>query len=417
MPTVIRKRPMPIIQDPASQIAEALANPVGVPSLKQLAREAASACILICDITRPVPNGLFLGPLIRVLMSGGIARERISILVATGLHRPNLGQELGELINDPWVLKTVAVHNHDARSDDDHATLGTTPNGVRVRLDRRLVEADLRIATGLVEPHLMAGYSGGRKVIAPGVAHAETITTLHNSTFMSNPLATNCVLEGNPLHEEQLEIVKMLGGALALNTVIDEQRRLSFVNFGEIIQSHLEAVGFTREFSEVSLPMRFNTVVTSAAGYPLDKTYYQTIKGIVGPLDIVEPGGDLIVASECSEGLGSGDFQEAQRRLVEQGEEGFLATIADKPHAAIDEWQTQMQLRTSRTAKIHLVSGLDAVDRQLTNVQIAESVEAALVASMARHGTSKVAFIPEGPYIVPRKAMPTAIPKSYRPLS
>ena len=277
MPTVIRKRPMPIIQDPASQIAEALANPVGVPSLKQLAREAASACILICDITRPVPNGLFLGPLIRVLMSGGIARERISILVATGLHRPNLGQELGELINDPWVLKTVAVHNHDARSDDDHATLGTTPNGVRVRLDRRLVEADLRIATGLVEPHLMAGYSGGRKVIAPGVAHAETITTLHNSTFMSNPLATICVLEGNPLHEEQLEIVKMLGGALALNTVIDEQRRLSFVNFGEIIQSHLEAVGFTREFSEVSLPMRFNTVVTSAAGYPLDKTYYQTI--------------------------------------------------------------------------------------------------------------------------------------------
>ena len=406
MPTVIRKRPMPIIQDPASQIAEALANPVGVPSLKQLAREAASACILICDITRPVPNGLFLGPLIRVLMNGGIARERISILVATGLHRPNLGQELGELINDPWVLKTVTVHNHDARSDDDHATLGTTPNGVRVRLDRRLVEADLRIATGLVEPHLMAGYSGGRKVIAPGVAHAETITTLHNSTFMSNPLATNCVLEGNPLHEEQLEIVKMLGGALALNTVIDEQRRLSFVNFGEIIQSHLEAVGFTREFSEVSLPMRFNTVVTSAAGYPLDKTYYQTIKGIVGPLDIVEPGGDLIVASECSEGLGSGDFQEAQRRLVEQGEEGFLATIADKPHAAIDEWQTQMQLRTSRTAKIHLVSGLDAVDRQLTNVQIAESVEAALVASMARHGTSKVAFIPEGPYIVPRKAMP-----------
>ena len=160
----------------------------------------------------------------------------------------------------------------------------------------------------------MAGYSGGRKVIAPGVAHAETITTLHNSTFMSNPLATNCVLEGNPLHEEQLEIVKMLGGALALNTVIDEQRRLSFVNFGEIIQSHLEAVGFTREFSEVSLPMRFNTVVTSAAGYPLDKTYYQTIKGIVGPLDIVEPGGDLIVASESSEGHGSGDIQEAQRR-------------------------------------------------------------------------------------------------------
>ena len=402
IPTVIRKPPMPIIKNPVAKIGQALASPVGVPGIEHLAREAASACILICDITRPVPNGLFLGPLIHALMSGGVPCERISILVATGLHRPNLGQELSELINDPWVLKTVTVHNHNARSDDEHVMIGTTPNGLRVRLDRRFVEADLRIATGLVEPHLMAGYSGGRKVIAPGIAHAETITTLHNSSFMSHPRATNCVLDGNPLHEEQLEVVKMLGGALALNTVIDEHRRLSFVNFGEIVQSHLEAVEFTREFSEVSLPKRFNTVVTGAAGYPLDKTYYQTVKGIVGPLGIVEPGGDLIVASECSEGLGSRDFQEAQKRLVEQGEEGFLAAIADKPHAAIDEWQTQMQLRTSRTAKVHLVSsGLNAIERQLTNVQMSESVEMAVVASMARHGTSEVAFIPEGPYVVP----------------
>ena len=174
-----------------------------------------------------------------------------------------------------------------------------------VKLDRRLVEADLKIATGLVEPHFMAGWSGGRKVIAPGVAHKDTITTFHSARFMEHPNATSCNLDGNPLHETQLEIVAMLGGALALNTVIDEERRLSFVNFGEIVASHLDAVRHMREYAEVAVAERFSTVVTSAAGYPLDKTYYQTVKGMVTPMDILAPGGDLIIASSCSEGMGS----------------------------------------------------------------------------------------------------------------
>jgi lactate racemase len=144
------------------------------------------------------------------------------VLVATGLHRPNLGTELDELIGDPWVLRTVRVENHYATRDEDHLLLGSTSTrGTVVRLDRRFVEADLKIATGLVEPHFMAGYSGARKVIAPGLAHAETITTFHSARFMADPNAVNCNFEGNPLHEEQLEIVRMLGGAFALNTVVE----------------------------------------------------------------------------------------------------------------------------------------------------------------------------------------------------
>ena len=247
-------------------------------------------------------------------------RAGITVLVATGLHRPNEGQELAELVGDPWVLETVTVANHDARADEDHVPLGRTPGrGTVVRLDRRLVEAELKIATGLVEPHFMAGWSGGRKVIAPGVAHAETITTFHNAAFMAHPRAANCVLDGNPLHEEQLAIVGMLGGALALNTVIDDRRRLAFVNFGEVVQSHLQAVDFAGAYARVPVGRRFQTVVTSAAGYPLDRTYYQTVKGMVGPLDILEPGGDLIVASACSDGMGSKHYVEAQRRLVDLG--------------------------------------------------------------------------------------------------
>ena len=400
--TVIRKSAMPVIDDPAAAVEAALDRPVGTPPLATLARNAASACILICDITRPVPNGLFLGPLIRRLMAGGIAAERIEVLVATGLHRPNEGDELRELVGDPWVLDTVRVSNHDARDDSAHVDLGTTSRRTRVRIDRRLVAADLRIATGLVEPHFMAGWSGGRKVIAPGVAHAETITTFHNAAFMAHPRAANCVLEGNPLHEEQLEIVAKLGGALALNTVIDEDRRLAFANFGEVVGSHLATVDFVGRYACVPVGRRFRTVVTSAAGYPLDSTYYQTVKGMVGPLDILEPGGDLIIASACDRGIGSPHYVEAQRRLIDLGEDGFLADIHAKSHADIDEWQTQMQLRSTKVGRVHLYTdGLTAKDAAITGVRRAESVESAVAESIERHGDPEVAFIPEGPYVVP----------------
>ena len=290
--SVIRKPAMPLLDDPAAAIQQALATPVDCAPLAELARGKHSACIAICDITRPVPNHLFLRPLIETLLSAGLQAENIVVLVATGLHRPNEGDELAELIGDPWVLDTVRVENHFARNDADHVHLGqTATRGTVVRLDKRFVEADIKIATGLVEPHFMAGYSGGRKVIAPGLAHAETITTFHSARFMADPNASNCNFDGNPLHEEQLEIVRMLGGALALNTVIDEERQLSFINFGEILSSHMQAVEFVRAYAEVPVGRRFKTVLTSAAGYPLDKTYYQTVKGMVGPIDILAPGG------------------------------------------------------------------------------------------------------------------------------
>ena len=399
-PTVIEKPPMPVVENPHAAVAAALDR-------GDLARAAAarSACILICDITRPVPNRLFLRPLVERLEAAGVPRSDITVLVATGLHRPNLGDELAEVVGDPWVLANVRVENHYARNDADHVDLGRTRAGTPIRLDRRFVEADLRIATGLVEPHFMAGYSGGRKVIAPGIAHADTITTFHNHRFMSDRCAENCVLDGNPLHREQIEILERIGGALALNTVIDDRRRLAFVNFGECRASHLDAVAFVRRYAEVPLPRRFATVVTSAAGYPLDKTYYQTVKGMVGALGALEDGGDLIVASECSEGIGSPEYREAQRRLVEAGPQAFLAAIAGKAHADIDEWQTQMQTRSLARGRVSLYTeGLDAEARALTGVASVTSVQEAVARSIERHRDPRIAIIPEGPYVIPRAA-------------
>jgi nickel-dependent lactate racemase len=405
-PVLIRKQQLAKLADPHAAIAKALANPIAAAPLAELAKGRNSACILICDITRPVPNKLFLRPMIEAMAASGIPLANISVLVATGLHRPNLGDELTELVGDPWVLDNVRVESHYARDEAAHVDFGFTPTRhTPVKLDRLFVEADLRIATGLVEPHFMAGWSGGRKVIAPGVAHHETIRTFHSARFMEDPLAVQCNLIGNPLHEEQLEIVKMLGEVYGLNTVLDEDRDLVCVTFGEIIASHQAAVDFVAQSTHVPSHRKFSTVVTSSAGYPLDKTYYQTIKGMVTPLDILEPGGTLIIASECSEGFGSPEFREAQARLVELGPERFLATLTAKSLAEIDEWQTEMQLKSMRVGRVELyTTGLSETDRSLTAVPIIDDIPAAVARSIARSGDPAVAVIPEGPYVVPRYA-------------
>ena len=194
----------------------------------------------------------------------------------------------------------------------------------------------------------MAGYSGGRKIVVPGIAHETTIRSLHCARILENCRAANCIIEGNPLHTVQMEILQMVGRCLAVNTVIDEDRRISFVNFGEIEESHLEAISFVRPYAEVLLETKFKTVVTSSAGYPLDKTYYQTVKGMVGAIDILEPGGDLIIVSACSDGIGSPEYAEAQVCLTDQGPEKFLRGIIEKKYAAIDEWQTEMQVKAMK---------------------------------------------------------------------
>lgn len=402
-PTVIRKGGMPKLPDPHAAIAKALANPIGSAPLAAIARGKKSACILICDITRPVPNRLFLRPMIERMVSVGIPLGAITVLVATGLHRPNEGEELAELVGDAWVMAAVRVENHLARDDAMHVDLGrTATRGTPIRIDRRFVEAELRIATGLVEPHFMAGWSGGRKVIAPGVAHHETIRTFHSARFMGDPLAVQCNLVGNPLHEEQLDIVRRLGDCYALNTVVDEDRDLVHVTFGEIIASHMAAVDFVTASTKIGVGRRYKTIVTSSAGYPLDKTYYQTVKGMVTPLDILEPGGTLIIASSCSEGFGSPEFREAQARLVAMGPERFLATLTAKSLAEIDEWQTQMQTKAMRLGRVELyTTGLDDEERRITGVTVITNIDKALHEAIARHDNLDVAFIPEGPYVVP----------------
>lgn len=402
-PTIIRKPDMPVLDDPLAAIRDALLKPVDAPSIEKLSQGVQRACIVICDITRPVPNGIILKGLIEQLRDHGVTLDRITILIATGLHRPNLGSEMREVIGDDWVYNNVRIENHFARDRQWMVDLGLTPtDGIPVILNRHLVDADLRIAVGLVEPHFMAGYSGGRKVIAPGVAGEETIRTFHNHRFMADPLACNGNLANNPLHRGQLEILKLLGKTYAINTVIDEARRMSFVNFGDCEKSHLESVAFVRQYAEVPIERQFQTLVTSAAGYPLDKTYYQTVKGMVAPIQILADGGQMIVASACEEGLGSHEYRQSQSRLLSLGRQGFMDRIRRMPLADVDGWQTHMLLRTLAVGNVSLFSeGIKGNERELTGVQMIESIEDAIAESISRTGDKAVAIVPEGPYVIP----------------
>lgn len=399
---VIRKHPMPLLPDPSGAVRHALENPLGCPPIGELARGKKNACILICDITRPVPNGLILPPLVESLTRSGIPKENILILVATGLHRPNEGEELAEIVGSPEILRTVPVENHFARDKEAHADLGTTSGGIPIMIDRRFVYADLKIVTGLVEPHFMAGYSGGRKVVAPGVAYQDTILMFHTAKILEHCNAANCVIEGNPLHKEQMEIVRAIGAVFAVNAVIDEDRQVGFVNFGEVEASHAQAVGFMRNYAEIRTRRRFKTIVTTSAGYPLDKTYYQTVKGMVGVMDILEPGGTIIIASECSEGMGSPEFVEAQRLLCRVGPERFMKTLESRDKALVDEWETEMLLKPLRVGKVQLYStGLSESERNDVCVEMIPSVEEAAEASVRAHQDTDVAVVPEGPYVIP----------------
>jgi nickel-dependent lactate racemase len=187
-PQIIRKPNMPIIKNVPKKVNEIFNNLINSEEMTKICKNSKSACILVCDVTRPVPNHLFLEYMIKEIEKSGIKLENILIIIATGLHRPAPKTEIEKIIGSNWILKNIKIVNHYARDDNNHRKIGVTSRGNLIKLDKRFLDSDIKIVTGLVEPHFMAGYSGGRKVIAPGIAHAETITTFHSARYMETPV-------------------------------------------------------------------------------------------------------------------------------------------------------------------------------------------------------------------------------------
>ncbi len=392
-------RPLPPIEDPSAAIRRVLAHPTGTPPLAELARGKRTACIAICDATRPVPNRLILEPLLETLEAGGLPRESILILVATGMHRPSTVAEKLELLG-PTIAQRYTVADHDGHDLAAHTLLGATPRGIPAWIDSRYVNADLKITVGLIEPHFMAGFSGGRKLICPGLAALETVKLWHSPAILEHPNARAGCLQGNPVHEENTRIARMAGCDMIVNVVIDDHRQVVSVVAGEMEAAFQEGVSAATEMLRDGVSAPVDIVVTSGAGYPLDSTFYQSIKGMVAALPVVKPGGTIIIAAALNEGIGSRDFQQVYDDHPSLDD--FMAAIADGRYFRLDQWQLEEFVHVHRHARVCMVSGgLSETTLRRLRVDSAATVEAAVDEAIQRHGSgAEIVAIPKGPYVL-----------------
>jgi nickel-dependent lactate racemase len=398
--SIVLSRSSAPLPNPLQAIEAALDRPIGCPPLATLAAGKQNAAISVCDITRPAPNRITLPPLLARLHRAGIPQDSVTILIATGLHRQATPGELNTILG-PEIAARYRIANHDARDHAQHRALGSTHRGTPVFIDERFMAADLHITLGFIEQHLMLGFSGGRKLVAPGLAADQTIKAIHAPRLMREPAATEGSIEQNPLHAELLEIAQMAGHHFILDVTMTREREISGVFAGAPVEAHAAGVQFLREHSMQHLPRLADAVITSAAGYPLDLTFYQTIKGITAAEHLVKPGGRILVLSECPEGIGSPEFSEKLRNYA--GPESYLREIADTP-VIPDQWQLEKlaltQLRhelffyTPGVVKEHL--GALAAG----SYPSPETAVAAFLEGLPKN--AHVAVIPEGPYAFAR---------------
>ncbi|MBN1291770.1 MAG: nickel-dependent lactate racemase [Candidatus Latescibacteria bacterium] len=401
---ILRMTEKPVIKNAREVINGKLTNPTGTPSLADIAKGKKSACIVISDITRPVPNAVILPPVLETLENAGIPRENITILIGTGIHRPNEDEEQITLLG-PEIPKKYRVVNHMGRDTASHDYLGETPiYKAPIYVDKEYFKSELRIVTGLIEPHFMAGFSGGRKGIMPAICAYETVKVLHGPDAMGHEKAVGGIIEGNPVHAECLYVAKKAGVDFILNVSLNERREITGVFAGDLEKAHAEGVAFVRTQCVDTVDKPVDAVITSSAGFPLDLTFYQTVKGMTEAMPIVKPGGVIIIASKCGEGIGSKEFTDL---LLETDKyQDFLDNIKKPGYYVLDQWEFQKFCTVLEKNEVWLISdGIDKVTQEKIFVTPLNSVEDGIARVIERFGyDARIAVIPEGPYVTARVA-------------
>lgn len=397
---------------PGDIVAGALGAPLGGDDLagRLGRRREGDVVVVVSDITRPVGYDRFLARMLGLIERAGVRRDEIVILVATGMHRASTPQERLDMFGRD-VVREYRIVDHNAEDEDGLAMLsGTSWSGNAVRLNRTFVEAGSRILTGLVEPHFMAGFSGGRKAVCPGLASLDTLRRFHGYEFLSNPNARNANLDGNPCHEEAVSVAKLAGVDLTLNVVLDDRRRMVRAFAGGLEEAHAAACAFVRECSCPDVRTEADIVVTSSGGHPLDATFYQCVKGLVSCLPTIKRGGAILALGGCEEGVGGREFAAALGHYGARTD-AFLEHIRTSGAFVKDQWQLQMHCRVlERVARddMHfLTTGFDAASVKrlplngvhVTAAEIAGAAQEILDGFVAEGAT--VAVIPGGPYCAP----------------
>ena len=388
------------LDDGIAALEAAMDAPIGTAPLAELAQGKKTAAISVCDITRPAPNRLVLPPLLARLEQGGITRDNVTVLIATGLHRPATEDEIREIIG-PDLYGNIRVVNHHAKVLSEHRYLGDTSTGTPVHIDERFIAADLHITLGFIEPHLMLGFSGGRKLIAPGLAAQETIKVLHSPKFMRDKRAVEGSVEDNPLHRELIEISRIARHDFLVDVSLTRDRKIAQVFAGHPELAHRRGMEFVGKVMLERIEEPVDAVITTSAGYPLDLTFYQTVKGITAASHIVKPGGRILVVSACTEGAGAPEFCEMLERFPTP--QAFLDHVAENP-VVVDQWQLEKLALVCRDKeRLFHVPGLEPQYREKLWGRTFENVNDAIRATLEGLGPdARIAVIPEGPYVLAR---------------
>ena len=391
------------LADQAGALQAALDAPIGSAPIAELARGKKTVAISVCDITRPAPNRRTLPPLLKRLHAAGIPRQGVRICIATGLHRIATDAEIREILGEEVASAGYEIVNHNAKVMAEHRHLGESSTGTPVYVAERFVSADLRITLGFIEPHLMLGFSGGRKLIAPGLAAQETIKVLHSPKFMRDARAVEGSIADNPLHRELLEIARMAGHDFVFDVALTRDRQIAGVFAGHPEQAHARGVEFVGAAMRQELPEKVDAVITTCAGYPLDLTLYQAVKGITAAQHIVKPGGRILICAACDEGPGAAEFTRMIREFPSDAR--FLEHIAGAP-VTVDQWQLEkLALVTQRFQVFFYTPGV-ARDLwpSLWGPAFGSIDEAVAGVLAGLPPGAKVAVIPEGPYVLARAA-------------
>jgi nickel-dependent lactate racemase len=395
--TILEPRFAGEVSDAGAALAEAIGNPLSSAPLEELARGKKSAAIAVCDITRPAPNRLVLPEVTAALEKGGIPRANIRIIIATGLHREATAAELDEIVG-PEMLSRYETVSHRARVEAEQVFLGETSSGTKVYIDRRFVEADLHVTLGFIEPHLMAGFSGGRKLIAPGCAGETTIKRLHSPHFMRDARVTEGCYPDNPLHRDLLDIARLAGHHFVVDVALTRTRGIAAVFAGDPVAAHAEGVRFVRESTLAAVEEPADAVLTTSGGYPLDLTYYQAIKGVTAAAHVVKPGGTVLLVAACTEGIGGPEFAELVRRGADW--KTLLADLEDSP-VRIDQWQAEKLALVAAKAKLSFcLPGIPRDDHRCLWGPAFDTPQQAVNDLLARiPAGGSLVVIPEGPYV------------------
>jgi len=394
---VVSPKPEPALAGARAAFAEACRNPIESPPLDEVVKATDRVVIVTSDGTRPVPNHLLIPWLLEELP---VPPEQVTVLIGTGTHRPNTPAEI-EAMFGPDVVGRVQIVNHDAYDPDQNEQVGTTASGAAVALNKTYVNADKRIAVGFIEPHFFAGFSGGPKAIAPGIASIDTILALHSYDLIAHSQSTWGVLEGNPLHEAVCEMAALCPPEFLVNVALNTGKEITAFFTGHCREAHRPGCTHVRGHAMVPLPHEFPIVVTSNGGYPLDQNLYQTVKGMSAASRIITFGGTVFVASECSDGIpGHGNFG----ALIREGgsPESIDAMIRALPEPKLDQWQAQVFAAVLKHCEVSLHSALDPATIRKSLLKPIDKLQQAVELRINQLGSGlPVAVLPDGPFTIP----------------